>query len=168
MATETMLALAQRVADARREKAQLDAHVKAAREEFAAANAELFAQQNAAAAALTAAEHELRALAEATYKTTGDKKPAPGVAIKVGQALVYDASQALAWAQQSGLALVPESLDVKAFEKIAKATALPFVRYEEKPAVTLATDMDKALAVASVTGSVTEPTPEPATEEAPF
>lgn len=164
MTTPLLRQLAERVADARDVAAGFDQMVSEKRAAFDAANAELLRQQAAARARRDAAEQELRALALATYQTTREKNPAPGVVVKVGQSLVYDDALALAWAHETGLALVPESVDRKALEKIAKATPLPFVSYEEKPVVTLATDMEAALFLA---GPPERPAPEPVPEAAP-
>ena len=67
-----------------------------------------------------------------------NKKPAPGIGIRVGSRLMYDSGQALEWAKGSGLAL---KLDVPAFEKIAKATPLPFVSTEDVPTATIAKEL---------------------------
>lgn len=91
---------------------------------------------------LTEAEEGLRLAALAEYKATGNKRPAPGVEIKLFQELKYELSLALAWAVEHSMAL---SLDRKAFEGICKATEISFVEKVETPKVTLATDLEKAL-----------------------
>lgn len=93
------------------------------------------------------AERNVKALAEAAYRATGDVMPAPGITVKLVTKLRYSAAEAFAWARDTHMALIPEQLDVKAFEKIAKATTLPFVTTETEPKVTIASDLDKALAV---------------------
>lgn len=103
-------------------------------------------QSDLEAEAMQKAERDVKALAEAIFRDTGDAHPAPGVTIKLFTKLRYSAQQAFAWAKQTGMALTPESLDAKAFEKIAKATALPFVTTETDPRVTIAQDLDAALA----------------------
>lgn len=162
------MALVRRVAERRRAAQQFDAQVSEARAEFEAHYEPLLDAQKGAKALLADAEAELRALAEATYRQTGAKDPAPGVGVRVTQVLVYEEAEALAWAKRTGMALVPESVDRKAFEKIAKASKLGFVRYEEKPTITLASDLDAALAVSDVTAPA-EPILPPKPEiEVPF
>jgi hypothetical protein len=114
---------------------------------------------------LLEAETQLKGAAEAHYLATGDKHPAPGVAIRERDTFSYTEADALAWAKQTGMALVPETFDRKALERIAKATPLPFVVTIVEPQVTLATDLDAALAlaerVATPTEAVPHATPEP-------
>ena len=146
MATDVMLDLVRRVAEARREAATTNEAVKAARAAWEETYADLLALQRDEKQAVERAEAELRALAVATYETTRNKAPAPGVAIRVSTQLVYDEAHALTWARETGLALIPESVDRRALEKIAKATPLPFVSYEEEASATLAKDLDAVLA----------------------
>ena len=82
------------------------------------------------------------------YARTDNKKPAPGVEVKLFKRLDYDAGEALAWARSKQMCLVPEALNIAAFKKIAQATPLPFVFYHEEPQVTIATKLDEALAKA--------------------
>jgi len=113
--------------------------------EFNAANREILDAEVAATSRLQEAETQLRGAAEAHYRATGEKAPAPGVTIKLMTDLDYPDADALAWAKQTGMALVPETFDRKALEKIAKATPLPFVTITERPVATLAKDLDAAL-----------------------
>lgn len=96
--------------------------------------------------AVADAEVALRALAEARFKETDDKKPGPGVSIRMEKELEYDERVALTWAINTGTAL---KLDVKAFEAIARAAAVPLfptLTVRTVPKVTIATDLGKALA----------------------
>ena len=93
--------------------------------------------------AMDMAEAALREAAIIEYGETGNRKPTPGVEIKVFSTLQYDREAAMAWATKHNLAL---TLDVKAFEAIARAQPLPIVRKVDEPKATLATDMGKALA----------------------
>lgn len=43
------------------------------------------------------------------------------------------------------MALIPESVDLKALRKIATVQALPFVTVTERPSVRISTDLAKAL-----------------------
>lgn len=94
---------------------------------------------------LTVAECDLKDSALAHYAATGERKPFQGVEVKVKSVLSYDTAEALAWAKSTTLALVPESLDVKAFEKLAKATALPFVTVHDRPQAQIARDLSAVL-----------------------
>jgi hypothetical protein len=65
--------------------------------------------------------------------------------VKEKTELVYDPAQAFTWAREKQMALVPESLDRRAFEKIAKATPLEFVTEKITPVAQIATDLAKVL-----------------------
>ena len=69
-------------------------------------------------------EATLRTLAIAIYQSTDRKEIAPGVKVREMTRLIYDPQEALTWAIAHQMALM---LDVKAFEQLAKVTALPFV-----------------------------------------
>lgn len=114
-------------------------------------NRELTAEINRISDSIATSEIVVRTVADEVYAANGEKKPAPGVEIKLFETISYDQQAAFAWAQQTKLALIPEQLDVKAFEKIAKATPLPFVTKGSEARVSIATDLVKALAVAEVT-----------------
>ncbi len=95
-------------------------------------------------AALALAESELRALTLTAYAADPtNKKPAPGVEIKVKTVRTYDPADALAWAKEKGMCLVPESLDVKAFEKIASVQSFSFMDVKEEPQAQIASDLSK-------------------------
>ena len=146
--TPDMGALAEqvrRVAALRRNVAALDAVLFERRRAFEDGVADLNAQKGAANAETNAAEQVVRALALAHYHATQDKAPTPGVSVKLYEELGYDDAEAFAWAKEKQMALVPESLNRKAFEKIARATPLDFVNFIDEPRVQIATDLDKAL-----------------------
>lgn len=138
------------LAATRQSLADVTAQVKAARAAFDTEHAELLASQKVLAAQAAAEEANVKALTLVAYQGTDEKKPAAGVEVKLFDTMEYAPADGFAWAKSTGLALVPESLDVRAFEKIAKATPLPFVTYGQEPRVTIASDLDKALAVAAV------------------
>lgn len=149
----TILLAVRRVADARADREALAAELKLRREQFDAENAALIADVKTAADAVESAERELRALAEAQYRVTGEKAVAPGVTIKLFTTpRVIDRVAAETWARETKLALIPESLDEKALFKIAAVSPLPFVEMLETPKVTIATQLNAAvLAEAEVT-----------------
>lgn len=139
-----------RVAEARAQLAEVAALIKERRTAFEASIAHLTESQKELAAAVATSEEGLRAEALATYHATHDRAPAAGVEIKLYKTMRYDPTRALDWAKRTGMCLVPESLDAKAFEKIAKATTIEFVEYDEEPKVTIATDLTKVIAVECV------------------
>ncbi len=113
-------------------------------EGFNSAHRMEFDALQAAHAERAAADAALRDAALMGYELTGSTKPYPGVEIKMVERMDYPPEAALAWAKNSGQCL---TLDKKAFEKVAKAkalTALSFVRFEEKPAVYIASELPKA------------------------
>lgn len=134
-----------RVAALRRNVAALSATYRAKREAFDADTADLCGLREAEEADLAAAERTVCALALSHYEATQDKAPTLGVAIKLFESLDYDPDAAFAWAKEKQMALVPESLDRKAFERIAKATSLPFVSVSTEARAQIARDLDKAL-----------------------
>ncbi len=60
-----------------------------------------------------------KSLALAQYEASGDKRPEPGVAIRVYRRPVYDMATVIAWCKAQAPAFVREVLDAKAFEKVA-------------------------------------------------
>lgn len=89
-----------------------------------------------------AAEDKLRSLTLQAYVETGNKSPAPGVAIRILSKLEYDAKEALTWAMSHQMSL---KLDVASFEKLAKASPLDFVKINEVPSATIAQDLEAVL-----------------------
>uniref|UniRef100_A0A6H2A495 Uncharacterized protein n=1 Tax=viral metagenome TaxID=1070528 RepID=A0A6H2A495_9ZZZZ len=131
------------VIEARKE----EAHSKRVTDEF---YAEWVEKSATARENLIAARHDLdleeatlRFLTLAAYETTGEKKPCPGVEVKIMSHLVYETSDALEWAMKHGVAL---QLDKETFERWAKASVLDFVSMSEEAQVQIATDLEKAIA----------------------
>ena len=147
-AQETLQEQVRRVAEARRELDQTRRTVIARRTAFDVENADVIKQLAAQMAAADQAESALRALTLAHYGETQEKRPVPGVEVKVKTSLAYEAATAFAWAQQKGLALIPEALDVKAFEKIVGSMVEKpaFVTVKETPQAQIASDLEKVLA----------------------
>lgn len=106
-------------------------------------------------------ELRLRDMAVAEFKSTGDKKPAPGVTVSQKVDLVYSEAQAFAWAREKNMAL---ALDLKAFEAIAKASELAFVTKVDTAAASLSRNLEAALTGAGV--SLQQGTPGPESESA--
>lgn len=143
------------LASRRRDRDDVARQLKALRDAFEAENARLINFVRVAGEQVAEQEDAVRALARAAFDATQDPKPAPGVEVKQFKKYRYDEGEAFAWAKRAQIALVPEKLDVRAFEKIIAATPLEFVRAEIEPRVQIATDLDKALAVADATGATT-------------
>ena len=144
-AREQLQEQVRRVAEARRNLTAMQNVVIEKRKAFEeAVRSDLAATQSAMLLA-DQAEAALRALVLADFEQTGDKKPVEGVEVKSFETLSYDATDAFAWAKQTGMAVTPEALDVKAFEKIAKATKLDFVNVVVEPKVTIARDLSAVL-----------------------
>ena len=134
------------LAKSRAEAAAARQAVAEARKAWEASHAEELASAAAAEEQVTLADAALRAAVLETFKATGDVAPVLGCKVVQRTVLDYTEAEALAWAKSSGLAL---KLDVKAFEKVAKATAIPGVTVRQEPSVTVATDLDAVLTPAS-------------------
>jgi len=87
-------------------------------------------------------EDELRQLTIKAYEETGNKAPVPGVGIREVTKLDYEQPEALHWAIEHTMAL---SLDKKAFEKIVKASPLPFVTITHPVEATIAQNLEEVL-----------------------
>ncbi len=93
---------------------------------------------------LVEAEADLRVMALERFAETHDKAVCPGVSVRIVTRLAYTLTEALAWAKRTGIAL---SLDVKAFEKVARTGICgEFVNPIEEAQAMIATDLGKTLA----------------------
>ena len=102
------------------------------------ANQHILNLESDAKSACQEVEAQLREMALSIFAETQDKQVAPGIGIRVRQALAYDENEAMEWAIKHTLAL---KLDSSAFEKIAKTNNLPFVTISEEPTATIATEL---------------------------
>lgn len=134
-----------KVAKLRKDKGVLKQLYDAAYQEFIDSHLILVNSVTAATENLNQAETELREITLLEYFENGNKKPAEGVSIRETIKPVYDPEVALEWAKEHKLALIPESLDVKAFEKIVKTSTPDFVTLSIEPQATIATDLSKYL-----------------------
>ncbi len=141
----TLREAAQRLASARALKVTFDAQVGLARAAFESAHADLLNAAKLAAEEAAQADSILRMVAVAIHETTGEKSLGYGVSVATTEKLAYDQAAAVEWAKRSGTLAVTETIDVKAFEKIAKAADLPFVTKTQVPSIRIATDLDAAL-----------------------
>lgn len=151
------IAAVKRVVELRKQAA--DVTVEVAGLEAALFESETYKKAKARRAELSAALLEAESVAKQAgvdlYGITLEKKPAPGVGIRVNRSARYDAVAALAWAREKKLFLVPEQLDTKALDKMLlglaadAAIGLDFT-IDETPAATLASDLAAALVEAGV------------------
>lgn len=152
--TEALRAHLPAVVAARKVAANAKARIDNARTNWEHMYAGELQQLKDAQASLAAAESAAKILMLAAYKATKDKNPAPGCKVKVGEGskLVYDAGLALAAAQEIGIALIPVSLNVAAFEAIATAepAKFPFVTFEDSVTPTLAAKLEEELILAGL------------------
>ena len=145
----TLREAAQRLAAARAAKATTGAKVTEANATFEATHAALLAEYAAAAEEAAQAESILRRLAVAIHETTGEKSLGYGISVAITEKLAYEPADAVEWAKRSGTLAVTETIDVKAFDKIARAADLPFVTKTQVPSIRIATDLEAALAAES-------------------
>ena len=96
-------------------------------------NRELIKKIESAKADLLKLKNKIMFEAGVEYTDTGNKQLLGGLGIRCGVNLIYDENDALLWAQEHQLCL---TLDKKAFEKIAKAQDIGFVKKENKITVT--------------------------------
>ena len=117
--------------------------LREATEQFHKDNARLIQDAKVHAEAVAASETALKAVAAVEYEQTKEKKPAPGVEIKMFREYAIDEVAGLAWAKEKDLCLIPASLDLTAIKKLATVQPLPFVKVSEVPKVQIATDLSK-------------------------
>jgi len=88
------------------------------------------------------AEETLRNEAIISYEIDGNRKPVPGVEIKLFTRLSYETGKAFDWALDHKISL---SLDKKIFETLAKVNPPPFVTIRQEPMAQIATDLSKEI-----------------------
>jgi hypothetical protein len=105
------------------------------------------AMQREAADLRQSVERLVREMAVAHYQATGNKAPAPGLGIRVGKRLVYDAGEALAWCKEHAPNYVrlEERLDAVRFEAGAATLEGAPVEVQEVPSASLARDLSDYL-----------------------
>jgi hypothetical protein len=108
-----------------------------------------------------ALESNIRALAVRAFAEGGSLHPVRGVDLRLATVLEYDPAVALGWAKAHGMALIPEALDVKMFEKIAKSAPITGVTVSKQPVATIASDLVKALAEPEAADPAPAARPEP-------
>jgi hypothetical protein len=146
----TLREAAQRLASARANVGALAVKVTEVRAAWEAAHADLLREHAEAAQDAAHADEILRKLAVVIHETTGEKSLGYGVSIATTEKLAYDQAAAVAWAKRTETLPVTETLDWKAFEKIAKSAGLAFVTKTVTPSVRIASDLDAALSAEAV------------------
>jgi hypothetical protein len=133
----------------------LNVAMLAAKAKFQTEHVELTKAINDHAARLKVAEDQARKLALAAWEMDKkNKKPVPGVAIKVPQVATYDAEKVMAWAREHRSTfpkLITETLNTDVLAKLIEADAVPGVTKKDDPKATIATDLTDYLPVAAVT-----------------
>jgi len=124
----------QTVITARQQYHTIHTQVQQLREAWASQYAPLLQDEALHKQTVHQAEATLRTLAIAIYQSTDRKEIAPGIKVREMARLIYDPQEALTWAITHKMALM---LDVKAFEQLARVTALPFVTRTTVPQATL-------------------------------
>jgi hypothetical protein len=89
---------------------------------------------------LKVAEEKLRAATLAAYQETGNKKPAPGVGIRIVKEMIFDEAEAIDWAVDAS-AKNCLKLNTSNFKKVAEGLGLPFVEIVECPQATIAKEL---------------------------
>lgn len=135
------------VAKRRAERDALAAEVKEARETFEASIADKTARLKGLSEGVAMSENAARVCGIAAYTADNaiGKKPVEGITIQEGTLYTYDRAEALAWAKEKQMCLIPEQLDVAAFEKVMKVTPLPFVTKEPETKAVLSKDLSTLL-----------------------
>ena len=134
--------------------ATLQAEMKAKQEAFENETRELRTKINQAKDDVVAGEIIVRTRGIELYSATQDKKPVPGVEIKLKKSYTVDQAAGLAWAIAKDMCLIPASLNVEAVKKLASVQPLPFVTVVDEPTVQIATDLAKAIATAEAIGTL--------------
>lgn len=85
-------------------------------------------------------EETLRAATLEAYQETGNKKPAPGVGIRIVKEMIFDEAEAIDWAVDAS-AKNCLKLNTSNFKKVAEGLGLPFVEIAECPQATIAKEL---------------------------
>lgn len=128
--------------DARKESAKLKEEKYKSHEQWLIDNAVLICKYAEIQGIVAQIEDGIRLAVLYRFQEDNDKKPAPGIVIKIFQKILYDPKQAYIWALSHRVAL---QLDIKEFEKIAKVIPVDFVTISEEPKVMIAADLDRVL-----------------------
>ena len=114
----------------------MDAEFKAAYEKYCLENNDLMVSLSSIKTKETAVSEKVRELTVQTYLETQNKKPAPGVGIRLMKVFNYEAEKAKSWAVEHGFINLLDLNQAK-FKKAAEGLNLDFVAIEEKPTATI-------------------------------
>lgn len=92
-------------------------------------------------------EDRLRTMAEQYYEVTKEKRPVPGVEVKVGKVTTYPHDKALEYCHAKGLPqfIFPPELNAEEFDSVALSLVPELCTTVEVPKTTISKDLDKAL-----------------------
>lgn len=85
-------------------------------------------------------EEKLRAATLEAYQETGNKKPAPGVGVRIVKEMIFDEAEAIDWAVGAS-AKNCLKLNTSNFKKVAEGLGLPFAEIVEYPQATIAKEL---------------------------
>jgi len=144
---EQLAAKVRTLADLRNRATVVDGVIHQIESAMHASNAELYAEEKKLMEAIKQTELELRAEGLDVFAQTDDQHPCAGIDVDIKKDVEYDRAQADAWSAEHNVARIPSMLDAKAFEKLVKSKTvdLPFAKIVERPTVTIARDLNKAL-----------------------
>ncbi len=103
-------------------------------------NRVILASVEADRARLQKEEEKLRAATLEAYQETGNKKPAPGVGVRIVKEMIFDEAEAIDWAVDAS-AKNCLKLNTSNFKKVAEGLGLPFAEIVECPQATIAKEL---------------------------
>jgi len=147
VAIVTLESLVRNLNEARADFESQKTYVKQLEDNFRDANSDAYQSLTDLRNMVDCLEIDVKRFALDRYAETKDKKVTAGVNIKVFTKLSYPAEKALDWAREHKLCLIPESLDVKAFDGICKSdnSRPEFVTTYEKHQAQIDKDLSKSL-----------------------
>ena len=139
----------QKLADLRDEFFKLDTQLEMSRKSWLEENAELILKRSAIDDQIKTEEEFIRRDAVTEFAATGNKKPAPGLQIKIVEKLTYPEEDAVKWAIENNapgvLKIAKAKFDKAMKGETAKGTAPAFLTVTKEPQAQIATDLRKAL-----------------------
>lgn len=142
---DTLLEAVKQLAELKAEAAQLNNELKAEVDNLIAThrvqNKERYDRLDELQVNIEALTNAVKEEAIKRYEATGEKKPAPGIGIRIVRKLSYSEADAIRWAMSIGKPEKYLSVKKRAFEKVAKAVEPDFVTIREERQVTFATDL---------------------------
>ena len=136
-----MLSDLSELAKLRTEQDNLQYRHNQAYEAWKAANAPLLEREGVVVQEIERLQQAIRMRGSELYARLQTKKLAGGVGVREKVVLEYKPEDAMKYAKDHNLFIVPETLDKKAFEAYAKDIELPFVVYKKQVQVTIPADI---------------------------